>query len=135
MAATGERLDAALTEIVRYIEHPELHASSANERFGILQPDTEALIIDKARNGNEAAARWLIEEALLQRFNPTLAAKIFVPRLSTSTCCEAAPVAPIAARVEARAEKMQRPIGRHRVLSSTQSRKTPRHVGASARYR
>ena len=51
----------------------------ANERFGLLPSDIESVIGDKINNGNQIAAERLIEEALLRRFNPSLAGKIFVP--------------------------------------------------------
>lgn len=81
LATTKEELDAALAELVSYIEQPDKHASWVNERFRILRPDVEALIGDKVRAGNYVAAERLMEEGLLHRFNPSLAAKIFVPRL------------------------------------------------------
>jgi hypothetical protein len=77
---TNEQLDEAVTELVRYIEQPTWGSNRTNERFGLLSPDGERLIDDKISNGNQIAADRLMEEALLQRFNPSLAAKIFVPR-------------------------------------------------------
>jgi hypothetical protein len=77
---TNEKLDEAVTELVRYIERPDLWSSRVNEKFGLLLPDVERLIGEKIGNGNQIAAERLMEEALLQRFNPSLAAKIFVPR-------------------------------------------------------
>jgi hypothetical protein len=77
---TNEKLDEAVTELVRYIERPGSSSSRVNERFGLLSPDVERLISEKVSNGNQVAAERLMEEALLRRFNPSLAAKIFVPR-------------------------------------------------------
>jgi hypothetical protein len=76
---TNETLDEAVTELVRYIERPDWGSSKANERFGLLPFDVERLIGEKISNGNQIAAERLIEEALLRRFNPSLASKIFVP--------------------------------------------------------
>jgi hypothetical protein len=76
---TNEKLDEAVTELVRYIERPEWWSSRVNEKFGLLPPDVERLIGEKISNGNQIAAERLMEEALLRRFNPSLAAKIFVP--------------------------------------------------------
>ncbi len=76
---TNETLDEAVTELVRYIERPDWGSSKANERFGLLSPDVERLISEKISSGNQIAAERLIEEALLRRFNPSLASKIFVP--------------------------------------------------------
>ena len=76
---TNEELDEAVTELVRYIEQPDWGSSKANERFGLLPPDVEKLISEKISNGNQIAAERLMEEALLLRFNPSLAAKILVP--------------------------------------------------------
>jgi hypothetical protein len=78
--ATNEKLDQAVTELVRYIERPDLWSSGASEKFGLLSPDVERLIGEKINNGNRIAAERLMEEALLRRFNPSLAAKLFVPR-------------------------------------------------------
>jgi hypothetical protein len=77
---TNEELGEAVTELVRYIERPDWGSSKANERFGLLPPYVERLISEKISSGNQIAAERLIEEALLRRFNPSLAAKIFVPR-------------------------------------------------------
>jgi hypothetical protein len=77
---TNEKLDEAVTELVRYIERPDRWSSRVNEKFGLLSPDVERLIGEKIGSGNQIAAERLMEEALLQRFNPSLAAKIFVPR-------------------------------------------------------
>jgi hypothetical protein len=77
---TNEKLDEAVTELVRYIERPGSSSSRVNERFGLLPPDAERLIGEKISKGNQIAAERLMEEALLRRFNPSLAAKIFVPR-------------------------------------------------------
>src|SRR3954469_13405697 len=77
---TNEKLDEAVTELVRYIERPDWWSSRVNEKFGLLPPDVERLIGEKISSGNQIAAERLMEEALLQRFNPSLAAKIFVPR-------------------------------------------------------
>src|SRR3954447_11056182 len=76
---TNEKLDEAVTELVRYIERPDWWSSRVNEKFSLLPPDVERLISEKIRNGNQIAAERLMEEALLRRFNPSLAAKIFVP--------------------------------------------------------
>ena len=76
---TNEELGEAVTELVRYIERPDWGSSKANERFGLLPSDVERLIGEKISNGNQIAAERLIEEALLRRFNPSLASKIFVP--------------------------------------------------------
>jgi len=76
---TNEKLDEAVTKLVRYIERPDLWSSRVNEKFGLLPPDVGRLIGEKTSNGNQIAAERLIEEALLRRFNPSLAAKIFVP--------------------------------------------------------
>jgi hypothetical protein len=76
---TNEKLDEAVAELVRYIERPDLWSSRVNERFGLLPPDVERLIGEKINNSNQIAAERLMEEALLRRFNPSLAAKIFVP--------------------------------------------------------
>ena len=73
---TRENLAQALAELVTYIERPA--SVRANERFGLLSPDLETLIAKKTDSGNEAAAQLLMEQALLRRFNPVLAAKIFV---------------------------------------------------------
>jgi hypothetical protein len=86
IAATNEGLDVAVADLVKYVEQPARHASTVNERFGILRPEVEALISEKFYAGNQVAAKRLMEEALLQRFNPSLAAKIFVPRLSPAVC-------------------------------------------------
>jgi len=77
---TNEKLDEAVTQLVRYIERPDWWSSRVNEKFGLLPPDVERLIGEKISSGNQIAAERLMEEALLQRFNPSLAAKIFVPR-------------------------------------------------------
>jgi hypothetical protein len=77
---TNEKLDEAVTKLVRYIERPDWWSSRVNEKFGLLPPDVERLIGEKISSGNQIAAERLMEEALLQRFNPSLAAKIFVPR-------------------------------------------------------
>jgi len=77
---TNEKLDEAVTELVRYIERPDWGSRRVNEKFGPLPPDLERLIGEKISSGNQIAAERLMEEALLQRFNPSLAAKIFVPR-------------------------------------------------------
>ena len=77
---TNEKLDEAVTELVRYIERPDWWSSRVNEKFGLLPPDVERLIGEKISSGNQIAAERLMEEALLQRFNPSLAAKIFVSR-------------------------------------------------------
>jgi hypothetical protein len=76
---TNEKLDEAVTELVRYIDRPDWWSSRVNERFDLLPLDVERLIGEKIRNGNQIAAERLMEEALLRRFNPSLAAKIFVP--------------------------------------------------------
>jgi len=76
---TNEKLDEAVTELVRYIERPDWWSSRVNEKFSLLPPDVERLIGEKIRNGNQIAGERLMEEALLRRFNPSLAAKIFVP--------------------------------------------------------
>src|SRR3954454_25188501 len=78
---TNEKLDEAVTELVRYIERPDWWSSRVNEKFGLLPPNVERLIGEKISSGNQIAAERLMEEALLQRFNPSLAAKIFVPRI------------------------------------------------------
>jgi hypothetical protein len=77
---TNEKLDEAVTKLVKYIERPALWSSRVNERFGLLSPDVKRLIGEKAGNGNQIAAERLMEEALLRRFSPSLAAKLFVPR-------------------------------------------------------
>jgi hypothetical protein len=77
---TNEKLDEAVTELIRYIERPDWWSSRVSEKFGLLPPDVERLIGEKIRSGNQIAAERLMEEALLRRFNPSLAAKIFVPR-------------------------------------------------------
>ena len=77
---TNEKLDEAVTELVRYIERPDWWSSRVNEKFGLLSPNVERLIGEKISSGNQIAAERLMEAALLQRFNPSLAAKIFVPR-------------------------------------------------------
>src|SRR3954451_7912894 len=77
---TNEKLDEAVTKLVRYIERPDLWSSRVNEKFGLLPPDVERLIGEKISNSNQIAAERLMEEALLRRFNPSLAAKIFVPK-------------------------------------------------------
>jgi hypothetical protein len=76
---TNEKLDEAVTELVKYIEQPDLWSSRVNEKFGLLPPDVETLIGEKISKGNQVAAERLMEEALLRRFNPSLAAKIFLP--------------------------------------------------------
>jgi hypothetical protein len=76
---TNETLDEAVTELVRYIERPDWASSRVNEKFGLLSSDVERLIGEKISSGNQIAAERLIEEALLRRFNPLLASKIFVP--------------------------------------------------------
>src|SRR3954447_14767925 len=78
--ATNEKLDEAVTELVRYIERPDWRSSRVNEKFGLLPPNVERLIGEKISNSNQIAAERLMEEALLRRFNPSLAAKIFVSR-------------------------------------------------------
>src|SRR3954447_16125294 len=78
---TNEKLDEAVTKLVRYIERPDWWSSRVNEKFGLIPPDVERLIGEKISSGNQIAAERLMEEALLQRFNPSLAAKIFVPRI------------------------------------------------------
>ena len=80
---TNEKLDEAVTELVRYIERPEWWSSRVNEKFGLLPPDVERLIGEKISNGNQIAAERLMEEALLRRFNPSLAAKIFVQAIGS----------------------------------------------------
>ena len=77
---TNEKLDEAVTELIRYIERPDWWSSRVNEKFDLLPPDVVRLIGEKISSGNQIAAERLMEEALLQRFNPSLAAKIFVPR-------------------------------------------------------
>src|SRR3954447_18479566 len=77
---TNEKLDEAITELVRYIERPDWWSSRVNEKFGLLPPNVERLIGEKISSSNQTAAERLMEAALLQRFNPSLAAKIFVPR-------------------------------------------------------
>jgi hypothetical protein len=77
---TNEKLDEAVTVLVRYIERPDWWASRVNERFSLLPPDVERLIGEKISGSNQIAAERLMEEGLLRRFNPSLAAKIFVPR-------------------------------------------------------
>src|SRR3954452_18177846 len=76
---TNEKLDEAVTELVRYIERPDWWSSRVNEKFGLLPPEVERLIGEKISNGNQIAAERLMEEALLGWINPSLAAKIFVP--------------------------------------------------------
>jgi hypothetical protein len=76
---TNEKVDEAVTELVKYIEQPDWESSAVNEKFGLLSSDIERRIREKIRNGNQSAAERLMEEALLQRFNPSLAKKIFVP--------------------------------------------------------
>jgi hypothetical protein len=127
MAETGEPLDAALAELAKYIEQPSANASRVSERFGILQSDTEALIGDKVRKGNEVAAQRLMEQALLQRFNPSLAAKIFVPRSSPPACCEnlspASSQGLVARDEPARTEPRWRLAGRQKRLRSASPRR------------
>ena len=77
---TNEKLDEAVTELIKYIERPDWWSSRVNEKFDLLPPDVERLIGEKISSGNQIAAERLMEEALLRRFNPSLAAKIFVPR-------------------------------------------------------
>src|SRR3954451_15896695 len=76
---TNEKLDEAVTELVRYIERPDWWSSRVNEKFGLLPPDVEKLIGEKISNGNQIAAERLMEEDLLRWMNPSLEAKIFVP--------------------------------------------------------
>src|SRR3954451_10951772 len=76
---TNEKLEEVVTELVKYIERPDLWSSRVNEKFGLLSPEVERLIGEKISSGNQIAAERLMEEALLRRFNPSLAAKIFVP--------------------------------------------------------
>src|SRR3954449_7746435 len=77
---TNEKLDEAVSELVRYIEQPDWWSSRVNEKFGLLPPNVERLIVEKISNSNQIAAERLMEEGLLRQFSPSLAAKIFVPR-------------------------------------------------------
>ena len=139
MEASGQNLAAALAELVQYVELPEHYTSLVNERFGLLRPETEGLIRDKIRAGNDGAAQRLIQEALLLHFNPSLAAKIFVPRESSKACCERSTPAPgstALARVAVAPEKRSRSTGRHRVASSASKRASAKpHRLVSAKRR
>ena len=140
MAETGEALEKAVAELAGYLERPDAVAETVGERFGLLQPETEALIGDKTRSGNKVAAQRLIAEALLQRFNPALAAKILVPRSSPAQCCEVLPPAPasvsVARAVSPRALPPSRSTRPHRVLTSASKKSSAKQRrNASARKR
>src|SRR6476659_11194616 len=53
---TNEKLDEAVTELIRYIERPDRWSSRVNEKFGLLSPDVERLIGEKIGSGNQIAA-------------------------------------------------------------------------------
>jgi hypothetical protein len=117
---TRENLAEALSELVTYIEQPDRSSGRANEMFGLISPDLDRLIGEKIGNGNEAAAQLLMEQALLRRFNPALAARIFVPsdRL--------APMPPAADRVEPTEQRRSAPIAR--MLANTSKRSASRRI-------
>jgi hypothetical protein len=80
LAATGDAPDTALADLMSYVQHPARYASHADLDLQILAPETVARINEKVLSGKDSAAELVMEQALLARFNPSLGAKILVPR-------------------------------------------------------
>ena len=80
LAATGDDPDTALADLISYVQDPAQYARRADPSLKILTPDTVRRIDEKVLSGKHAAAELIMEEALLARFNPSLGARILVPR-------------------------------------------------------
>jgi len=80
LAATKDDPDTALADLVSYVQDPAQYARRADPSLRILAPETAAQIDEKVQSGKHAAAELIMERALLARFNPSLGARIMVPR-------------------------------------------------------
>jgi hypothetical protein len=80
LAATGNDPDTALAELMSYVQHPAGFAGRIDPNLRILAPETMTRINEKALGGKDSAAELIMEQALLARFNPSLGARILVPR-------------------------------------------------------
>lgn len=80
LAATGSDPDTALADLIFYVQYPAQYARRADPNLQILAPETAAQIDEKVLSGKAGAAELIMERALLARFNPSLGARIVVPR-------------------------------------------------------
>ena len=80
LAATKGDPDTALADLISYVQDPAQYARRADPPLRILAPETAAQIDEKVQSGKHAAAELIMERALLARFNPSLGARIMVPR-------------------------------------------------------
>jgi hypothetical protein len=80
LAATGADPDTALADLTSYVQHPAKYARRVDPNLRILAPETMTRINEKALGGKDSAAELIMEQALLARFNPSLGARILVPR-------------------------------------------------------
>jgi hypothetical protein len=80
LAATGDDPDTALAELISYVQYPARYASRVDPNLQILAPETVTRINEKVLSGKDSAAELIMEQALLARFNPSLGARILVPR-------------------------------------------------------
>lgn len=80
LAATGDDPDTALADLISYVQHPAGYTSRADPNLQILAPETVTRINEKVLSGKDSAAELIMEQALLARFNPSLGARILVPR-------------------------------------------------------
>jgi len=80
LAATGADPDIALADLISFVQYPAQSARRADSNLRIFGPETTARIDEKVTNGKHAAAELIVERALLARFNPSLGARILVPR-------------------------------------------------------
>ena len=80
LAATGDDPDTALADLMSYVQHPAGYASRVDPNLRILAPETLTKINEKVLSGKDSAAELIMEQALLARFNPSLGARILVPR-------------------------------------------------------
>jgi hypothetical protein len=80
LAATGDDPDTALADLIAYVQYPAQYARRADPNLKILAPETVRKIDESVLRGKHAAAELIMEEALLARFNPSLGARILVPR-------------------------------------------------------
>lgn len=119
---TSETLDDALVELMTYIEQPDRSSRRAAERVSLLSLDEAGQIDEKISDGNQVAAERLIERALLRRFNPSLADRIFVPSTDVGSMqATVSPAQPVT--IEPR-RQAQRPA----VLPTAAKRSAPRRV-------
>jgi hypothetical protein len=80
LAATGSDPDTALADLMSYVQNPAGYTSRADPNLQILSPEMVTRISERVLSGNNSAAELIMERALLARFNPSLGAKILVPR-------------------------------------------------------